>query len=388
MKLLDKIDLVVNQTGTVKIVPQESDDLWLLYNLITPGDVVSSETTRKVHLESSNKSTPASRVKLTLHLKVTCRDFHKDSSTLRVQGRNLDANPYVPQGAFHSFTLEINKALEIRKKVWGCGDVEALRESAEKVSCSEGDVVAVIMQRGHAEIYLLGKGVTTLCSKIEGSSSSTGGRKGASSLKGTWNVFFREVFGSITKHVDFKVVKSMVIASNGSTKDEFRRFLLSEAKRLRIKSIEDNKSRILVVGLECTNKGNNNNDHLKEVFGDTTVMNSIKDSKVGLEIRALRELWDMVCSNSDRACYGPKSVESAQEMRAIETLLITDELYRSNEIGIRQKYERLVKSVKESGGKALVYSSMHVLAQQLQQLTGVAAILRFPLPDLEEQDSN
>ncbi|CAL0326770.1 unnamed protein product [Lupinus luteus] len=381
MKLLDKEDLVVNQTGTAKIIPEEPDDLWLLYNIISQNDVVSAETTRKVHLESSNKSTTASRVKLTLHLKVTCRDFHKDSSTLRIKGRSLDANPYVPQGSFHTFTLELNKPFEIRKKVWDCDAVEALRESAEKVSCSEGDLVVVVMQQKHAEIYLLGKGVTTLCSKIE-SSSLTSGRK--ASLKGPGNAFFREVFASIIKHVDFKVVKSVVIASNGSTKEEFRRFLLLEAKRLRMKSIEENKSRIVVVGLECNNK---NNDNLKEVLGDSTVMNSIKDSKVGIEIRAMRELWDMVCNNnSDRACYGPKSVESAQEMKAIETLLISDDLYRSNEIGRRQKYGNLVKSVKESGGKVLVYSSMHVLAQQLQQLTGVAAILRFPLPDLEEMD--
>ncbi|KAE9585421.1 hypothetical protein Lal_00018226 [Lupinus albus] len=384
MKLLDKEDLVVNQTGTAKIIPEESDDLWVLYNLISQNDVVSAETTRKVHLESSNKSTTASRVKLTLHLKVTWHDFHKDSSTLRVQGRSLDANPYVPQGSFHTFILELNKPFEIRKKVWDCDAVEALRESAEKVSCSEGDLVVVVMQQRHAEIYLLGKGVTTLCSKIEGSSLKSGRKAvAASSLKGPGNAFFREVFGSIIKHVDFKVVKSVVIASDGSTKDEFRRFLLLEAKRLRMKSIEENKSRIVVVGLECNNKGN---DNLKEVLGDSTVMNSIKNSKVEIEIRTMRELWEMVCNNSDRVCYGPKSVECAQEMKAIETLLITDDLYRNDEIGTRKKYASLVKSVKENGGKVLVYPSMHVLAQQLQHLTGVAAILRFPLPDLEEMD--
>lgn len=377
MKLVDKNDLAVNQTGTVKIIPEEPDDLWLLYNLISSGDVVSADTTRKVHLESSTKSTTASRVKLTLRLKVTCHDFHKDSSTLRVQGRNLDANPYVPQGSFHTFTIETNKPLELRKKLWDSNSIETLRESTEKLSSSDAHLVVVLMQHRHAEIYLLGKGVTVLCSKVEASSSMGNGRKAS-----LGNVFFREVFGAIMKHVDFKAVKSVVIASDGSTKDEFRRFVLLEAKRLRMKCIEENKTRIVVVGLEC-----NKSDHvLKEILGDSTVMNSIKDSKVGLEIRAFRELWDMVCGNSDRACYGPKSVESAQEMRAIETLLITDELYRSAEIGTRQKYTSLVKSVRESGGKALVYSSTHVLAQQLAQLTGVAAILRFPLPDLEDMD--
>ncbi|KAJ1378334.1 Translation release factor pelota [Sesbania bispinosa] len=382
MKLLEK-DFAPNQTGTVKIIAQEPDDLWILYNLISPGDVVTAETTRKVHLESSTKSTTASRVKLTLHLKVTCRDFHKDSSTLRVQGRNLDANQYVAAGSFHTFTLETNKPFELRKKLWGPQAIEALNESTENSTSSvsnssDADVAVVLLQQHQAEIYLLGKGVTTRCSKIENSSSQPARSKANSA-----NVFYREVFSAFVKHVDFDVVKNVVIASDATrNKEEFRRFLLSEAKRLRMKWIEENKSRIVVVG----SGGKNNKGDLGEILGDSAVMNVIKDSKVGMEIRAFRDLWDMVSKNSDLACYGPKNVESANEMRAIETLLITDELYRNEEIGTRQRYAGLVKAVKENGGKALVYSSMHVSAPQLAQLTGVAAILRFPLPDLEDMD--
>lgn len=31
---------------------------------------------------------------------------------------------------------------------------------------------------------------------------------------------------------------------------------------------------------------------------------------------------------------------------------------------------------------------MHVTGEQLSQLTGVAAILRFPLPDIEDEDDD
>ena len=36
------------------------------------------------------------------------------------------------------------------------------------------------------------------------------------------------------------------------------------------------------------------------------------------------------------------------------------------------------------GGTVYVFSTMHVSGQQLQQVSGVAAILRYPLPDLDE----
>ena len=37
-----------------------------------------------------------------------------------------------------------------------------------------------------------------------------------------------------------------------------------------------------------------------------------------------------------------------------------------------------------NGGKVYIFSSMHVSGVQLNQLSGVAAILRYPLPDLDQ----
>ncbi|XLR56875.1 hypothetical protein HN51_011170 [Arachis hypogaea] len=219
-----------------------------------------------------------------------------------------------------------------------------------------------------------------MVSKVETSSSRPGGRKSSSSSpsSNTKNVFFREIFAVFIKHVNLNKVKNTVIASEDLKKDEFRRFMISEAKRMKMRSVEENIGRIVVTA------GGGCNGDLKDLLGESTVMNLMKDSKVGLQIRTLRKVWDMVLNDSDRACYGLKIVESAQEMEAIETLLISDELYRSDEVAIRKRYGCLVKVVKDSGGDALVYSSMHVLVEQLQQLTGIAAILRFPLPVLDD----
>ena len=52
----------------------------------------------------------------------------------------------------------------------------------------------------------------------------------------------------------------------------------------------------------------------------------------------------------------------------------------------RNKYTALVEEVRQAGGEAISFSAMHVSGEQLNQLTGVAAILRFPLPDIEDQE--
>ncbi|KAL1362965.1 hypothetical protein AAHE18_03G117500 [Arachis hypogaea] len=366
MKLKEK-DLAVNQMGRVTIIPEESDDLWILYNIINPGDYVTADTSRKVHHQlNDGKNTTASRVRLSVHLKVTCRDFDKDSSTLRIQGHNLEPN--------------CNKPFELHKKVWKHDVVEALQERENHEVCPDAELAVTLFQQDQAEIYLIGKGVTAMVSKVETSSSRLGGRKSSSSSpsSNTKNVFFREIFAVFIKHVNLNKVKNTVIASEDLKKDEFRRFMISEAKRMKMRSVEENIGRIVVTA------GGGCNGDLKDLLGESTVMNLMKDSKVGLQIRTLRKVWDMVLNDSDRACYGLKIVESAQEMEAIETLLISDELYRSDEVAIRKRYGCLVKVVKDSGGDALVYSSMHVLVEQLQQLTGIAAILRFPLPVLDD----
>ncbi|GKD36929.1 protein PELOTA 1, partial [Tanacetum coccineum] len=65
-------------------------------------------------------------------------------------------------------------------------------------------------------------------------------------------------------------------------------------------------------------------------------------------VGALKEFFSML--PKDRACYGPKHVEVANERMAVQTLLITDELFRSADIASRQRYVNLVKSVEKNGG--------------------------------------
>lgn len=81
---------------------------------------------------------------------------------------------------------------------------------------------------------------------------------------------------------------------------------------------------------------------------------------------------------------------------------------RSADVPTRQRYVALVESVKDGGGTVKVFSSLHVSGErkrvprgtskltqvcfsfplELGQLSGVAAILRFPLPQLDEDSED
>lgn len=74
---------------------------------------------------------------------------------------------------------------------------------------------------------------------------------------------------------------------------------------------------------------------------------------------------------------------------------------RCDDVKLRKEYVQIVDSVRESGGDVRIFSSMHISGErkenifllqnlfnncfvELEQLTGIAAILRFPMPELEE----
>uniref|UniRef100_A0A665WYP3 Protein pelota homolog n=1 Tax=Echeneis naucrates TaxID=173247 RepID=A0A665WYP3_ECHNA len=81
-------------------------------------------------------------------------------------------------------------------------------------------------------------------------------------------------------------------------------------------------------------------------------------------------------------------IEKAADALAIDTLLISDKLFRHQDVPTRSRYVRLVDSVRDNGGNVRIFSSLHVSGEQLTQLSGVAAILRFPIADLSEPEDD
>ncbi|KAK1371859.1 The messenger RNA surveillance factor Pelota [Heracleum sosnowskyi] len=375
MKIINK-DLDSNGPGSVKMVPEEADDLWLAYNLISKGDKVLSGTVRKVLREAASGGRDAERVKLKLEIKVEAVEYDKEGSVLRIRGKNMVENEHVQIGAFHTLELELHRPFVLRKAVWDTMALDVLHQASDP--SASADLAVVMMQEGLAQIFLIGKSVTVARSRIETSIP----RKHGPAIAGydkALNKFFENVAQAFLKHIDFQVVRCVVIASPGFTRDQFHRHLMLEAERKAFRAIIENKSRIILVHTTSGYKHS-----LREVLDAPNVMNMIKDTKAAQEVRALKDFYNMLSNDAYRACYGPKHVEVAHERMAVQTLLITDELFRNSDVATRRKYVDLVDSVKDSGGTAHIFSVMHASGEQLAQITGIAAILRFPLPDLDD----
>lgn len=86
----------------------------------------------------------------------------------------------------------------------------------------------------------------------------------------------------------------------------------------------------------------------------------------------------------DKCTYGPKSVECALREMAVETLLVSDKLFRSKNIEMRKFYVGLHDKAVRDGLHVVVFGSMSPSGIRLNNLTGIAAILRFVLPQLDD----
>ncbi|VVB66771.1 Peptide chain release factor subunit 1 [Candidatus Gugararchaeum adminiculabundum] len=77
---------------------------------------------------------------------------------------------------------------------------------------------------------------------------------------------------------------------------------------------------------------------------------------------------------SGLAVYGMKEVNEALEYSAVQDLLLTDELLRSN-----KEVERLAEKAQRNKVKLNIFSTENDAGKQLKGLSGIAALLRFKI---------
>lgn len=67
---------------------------------------------------------------------------------------------------------------------------------------------------------------------------------------------------------------------------------------------------------------------LSEVLADPAVLARISETKATAEVKALETFYTILQTDPARAFYGKKHVIKANEAQAVETLLISDKLFR------------------------------------------------------------
>lgn len=160
--------------------------------------------------------------------------------------------------------------------------------------------------------------------------------------------FFERIVQAMLTHINFDVVKAVIVASPGFIKDQFFEFMNAYAvKNIQTcKVLVDSRSKFLLVHSASGFK-----HAIKEIFEDPNLAPRLTDTKALGEVKVLDAFYQMLKTEPTRAYYGFKHVLKAKEADAIDTLLISDALFRSKQLSERKKYVEIVDKVKENNGQ-------------------------------------
>ncbi|KAK0547032.1 Translation factor pelota [Tilletia horrida] len=401
-------------SGRVTLIPEEDEDMYHLYNLIEPGDLVRAPAVRRLQSVTATGSTESHRIKLTLTIQVTKTSFDSSASsappdptaevgaaatgegdaagpsasnplnalgggggggsvTLQVTGKVAEEHQHVKMGAFHTLDLEPHRKLTITKDSWDSVHLERLGEASD--ANTRAEVGAVVLGDGTAVVCVLTEHMTIVRQRIDVSLPRK--RKGISSATDkSLAKFHDQVYTAVLKLLELPALRTVILASPGFIKDTVFEYLFAEGQKRGDKALIGSEARRKFLRIHC------NSPHLHslmEVLRSPEVSAQLKDTKFAREGQLLDRFLRMLNTDELRAWYGEKHVALAVERGAVGTLLISDGLFRNADPERRKKFVQMVEDVRKTGGEAAIFSSMHESGRQLNGLTGIAAILTYPL---------
>jgi protein pelota len=376
MKLVKKQISAKDGSGMVLLRPDTPEDLWHAYNLLQNGDLVRCTTHRKVVKESTTGSVSSHKLRMMLTVALKQVDFDPISLQVRLSGTVQQENEFVRLGSHHTLTLELNQNFSIEKSCWDQVFLDLLDEATHPEQ--QAEIAAVVLQgTGLAHVCLVTGALTITKARIDVNIPKK--RTGSSQHAKATTKFFEAIYKAILLHIDFTKVKCIVVGSPGFLANDWLAYMKLESVRRNDRPFIESKSKFVL----C--KASSGHKHaLEEIFADPTIAAQMTETKVAREVVILQKFMRLMDTDADRAYYGYDHVAKADEQLAIDSLLVTDELFRASDVATRKRYVGLVESVRANGGQVYVFSSMHVSGQQLQQVSGIAAILRYPLPDLDQ----
>ncbi len=341
---------VNKKSGEYTLSVDSLEDLWYLYQIIEPGDVLHGKTIRKIKIEGGGERTAAVLKKI-IHLHITVEKLELSDTELRVSGKTLQGTDDVPSGSYHTFALEPGETFTLQKKHWLTFHLEKLDEACMP---THNPILLVIHDRETALFALLKKtGVETLTT-LQGQVAKKG-------MDQPTKDFFKEIAKHLHDYYERYKPESVVLASPAFFKEYVHKEL-------------DVALHSKVILATVHSVGQNG---VHELLHRDEIKTAIAHDRNVREMKKV-ELLAMEIAKEGNAAYGLIETTQAADAGAVKELLLTDKLLRTkHEEGTYSELDSLLKKVDKTGGKIFIISSAHDGGKQLDGLGGVGALLRF-----------
>ena len=338
--------------GFVKLETNTLDDLWVLYNVIDKGDVVSGKTQRKIDFGTEKE-------KKTIFVKIEIEktEFHKTSNVLRLNGKILEGPEDIPLGSYHTINVDTNKQIGIEKSEFKNYQVEKIERAIKDTH--KPKLLLSVFEPGNADFALLrGWGFDYLGSLNE----LVEGKEMAEQMEKSKDYFYKQYIKSLLEIIKTHNVERVVLGSVSLYQDEFKKYITDS-------EIKDK--------VQFTNVSTIGKTGLNEIVKKGVASQAIKDERFFEETQLIEKLMAEIGKES-LAVYGLEETRKAVDYGAVDIILVTDNLIsKYKEEDNFSEIETLMKNTESTRGKVEIISSEHDAGKMLDNLGGVAALLRF-----------
>ncbi|KAK5782312.1 ribosome dissociation factor DOM34 PWA37_005315 [Arxiozyma heterogenica] len=381
MKLLNKSSSLKFKDGvSLQLQPEDKEDLFTLYQLIDQDDelIFKKRFTTTVDVDKKKKTTDMVK----LRIQVVSREFDMKDEFLRYKGSTVEddtgkTNCNIAAGKFISYTITYAYPFTLLKKNFDSYAKKLLDEACNLEA--KADTAAIVLQEGVAHVCILTASSTILKQKIEYSLPKKKTTTDIVKFDEKTEKFYKAIYASIVKNYDFNKLKMIILCSPGFYAKTLHEKIMQYAIQEQNRNILDNESMFLVA-----HSSTGYMQGITEVLKNPIYANKLQDTKYSHEANVMDSFMKHLNEDDYKAWYGEQEVFKAAELGAIDELLITDLLARSPDLCQRKKYMDLMKSIESLGGKVIIFSTLHISGEELDRLTGIACILKYPIPELDE----
>jgi protein pelota len=340
----------------VTVVPENVDDLWHLSYVLEPGDLVEGDTTRRIQRNDDQmRDTGGEREHLHVTIEVEDVEFARFANRLRVGGVIVDCSREDQLGFHHTLNVEERAEITIEKH-FKPDQTERLERAEE--AAENPDVAIVTVEEGEAYIHTVAQYGTNEYASF---TRPTG--------KGEYARPRSELFadlGSALSHLD---VDAIILAGPGFTKQDARDYLEDEYPQV-----------VELIGATVDTSGVGDRG-VHEVLKRGAVSDVQKDTRIAREAELVDQLMEGIAQGT-KVAYGIGEVAEAAEFGAVEQLLILDTRLREERQGEGDwdvDVNHVIETVEQKGGEVTVFSGEFQPGEQLKNLGGIAALLRYRL---------
>jgi protein pelota len=337
--------------GEIKLMPENLDDIWHLYNIIEEGDLVRGMTFRTNEQKDDKiRSKKAEKKRMKLGIRVKEVNFHEFSDRLRILGI-IEEGPQ-DLGSHHTLNVDAEEmnVISIVKEEWKYHQLERIDEAVKLRS--QPIVVFVSLDEDSATIAVLRQSGVQWIADIDSRRSG----KMYESVD-TGKDYFGEIISVVRTNKDKD--SPLVVVGPGFAKEHF---------------IEHGRSKEQALFENCFPHGTSvaGMNGVQEAIKTGIVEKITKENRVVFETNIIEKLFEEI-KKDGLATYGEKEVGNALNNGAVERLLISDIMVRT------KRGEQLLRLAKQTNGEFTIINTLNEAGKKFEGIGGIAALLRFKI---------